>query len=153
MFEPIRYTRHEYTGSAYPDSSIRDTGMKRETDSFVLNHSTLRETEGMPSRPPSAPATPHHCHSHLLPLLPLLPPSSSPPPTCFNWLVKDWRTLQSYADTVDDAFQLQYGLANTTQRYMAKWALSEVLGLMHRFLQVGASVGGAQGFTCILIGL
>lgn len=46
--------------------------------------------------------------------------------------------LQAYAGTVDDAFQLQYGLASTTQRYMAKWALSEVLGLMHRYLQVGS---------------
>lgn len=37
---------------------------------------------------------------------------------------------------MDDSFQLQYGLASSTQRYMAKWALSEVLGLMHRYLQV-----------------
>lgn len=49
---------------------------------------------------------------------------------------QDWRTLQAYADNVDDAFQLQYGLAPTTQRYMSKWALTEVLGLMHRYLQV-----------------
>lgn len=49
---------------------------------------------------------------------------------------QDWRTLQAYADNVDDAFQRQYGLAPTTQRYMSKWALTEVLGLMHRYLQV-----------------
>ncbi|CAM9614987.1 unnamed protein product, partial [Laminaria digitata] len=54
--------------------------------------------------------------------------------------MQDWRTLQSCADTVDDAFQLQYGLATTTVRYMAKWALSEVLGLMHRFLQIGVEL-------------
>lgn len=53
---------------------------------------------------------------------------------------QDWRALQAYADAVDDAFQLQYGLASTTQRYMSKWALAEVLGLMHRYLQVGSAV-------------
>ncbi|CAN0172427.1 unnamed protein product, partial [Ectocarpus sp. 12 AP-2014] len=51
--------------------------------------------------------------------------------------MQDWRTLQAYANTVDDAFQLQYGLGAGTQRYMSKWALTEVLGLMHRYLQIG----------------
>lgn len=51
--------------------------------------------------------------------------------------VQDWRTWQAYAETVDDAFQLQYDVAAMAQRYMSKWALSEVLGLMHRYLQVG----------------
>lgn len=52
--------------------------------------------------------------------------------------------LQAYADTVDEAFQLEYGLSPSTQRYMAKWALSEVLGLMHRYLQVGATTFALQ---------
>lgn len=52
---------------------------------------------------------------------------------------QDWRVLQTYADTVDEEFRLEYGLSASTQRYTAKWALSEVLGLMHRYLQVGAT--------------
>ncbi|CAM9878501.1 unnamed protein product [Ectocarpus fasciculatus] len=54
--------------------------------------------------------------------------------------MQDWRTLQAYANTVDDAFQLQYGLGAGTQRYMSKWALTEVLGLMHLYLQVGVEL-------------
>ncbi|CBJ30997.1 conserved unknown protein [Ectocarpus siliculosus] len=54
--------------------------------------------------------------------------------------MQDWRTLQAYASTVDDAFQLQYGLGAGTQRYMSKWALTEVLGLMHRYLQIGVEL-------------
>ncbi|CAM9413093.1 unnamed protein product [Scytosiphon promiscuus] len=53
---------------------------------------------------------------------------------------QDWRTLQTFANTVDDAFQLQYGLASSTQRYMSKWALTEVLSLMHRYLQIGVEL-------------
>lgn len=60
---------------------------------------------------------------------------------------QDWRTLQDYANTVDDAFQLQYGLGAGTQRYMSKWALTEVLGLMHRYLQVCA--GGTR--VCVSV--
>eukprot|EP00903_Cladosiphon_okamuranus_P014294 g13276.t1 len=60
--------------------------------------------------------------------------------TSLELQMQDWRTLQAYADNVDDAFQLQYGLAPTTQRYMSKWALTEVLGLMHRYLQIGVEL-------------
>lgn len=58
---------------------------------------------------------------------------------------QDWRILQSYADTVDDAFREQYGLLKSTTRYMTEWTLSEVLALMHRYLQVGP-----VAFFCVI---
>ncbi|CAN0040157.1 unnamed protein product, partial [Hapterophycus canaliculatus] len=60
--------------------------------------------------------------------------------TSLELQMQDWRSLQAFANTVDDAFQLQYGLASSTQRYMSKWALTEVLGLMHRYLQIGVEL-------------
>lgn len=59
--------------------------------------------------------------------------------------------LQSYADTVDEAFVQQYDLADTTPRYTAKWALCELLGLMHRYLQVCVCVYCGAGQHCTAV--